>query len=226
MGDTPTVAQTKTTQAQTLQSDDHQHGWNADDGMIDLLTFVAYGGGWIFFTFLQMASTEDSVFGLLQSNVTVVPSSTPQQIQDALNGSLDRNHLIAFAIALSVQLFLTTLAFPATRALLLAHKKTTSPSSASTGSEAAKMARGQRIITQILIAADVLTDFLYATAGHNVFAGTFFWFIPAINPHGGLGVLLVGLVYPIAVCGATIFFGNLAFKRLGSFIHRIKTHMK
>lgn len=220
---------TATTQPHTvLAADDHRQGWNADDGLTDLFTLILYGGGWVFFTFLQMTSTEDSVFGLLQSSVTIPPQATPQQVADALNGAMDRNHIIAFAIAFSVQLFLTTLAFPTTRALLTAHRKAavSTPHSSSTAHEAAAMAKWQEIVCRVLVGADVLTDFLYVTNGHNVFAGTFLFFIPAINPSGGLGILIVGLVYPLAVCGATVFFGNIAFKRLGSFIHRIRANKR
>lgn len=212
-------------QTTTVAADDHRHGWNADDGLVDLLCVLGYGAGWVFFTLQQMASTQDSVFGLLQSNVTIAPNETASEIQAAYNGTLDRNHLIGFAIALSVQLFLTTIAFPSTRALLLAHRKTKTPSSASTGNEAANMARWQKIVTRILISADIITDFYYAISGHNLFAGTFLGFIPALSG-SAIGVLLVGLIYPIAICGATIYFGNIAFKRLGSFVYRIRANTR
>ncbi len=209
----------------TLAADDHRHGWSADSALADLTMLIVYGGAFVFFTFLQMTSTEDSVFGLLQVQVDTPPSATPSQIQAAYNGTLDRNHLIAFAIALSVQLFLMTLAFPSARALLLSHLKSKLPTSASVGNEAEKMARWQSIIARILIVADILTDFLYVLSGHVVFSGTILGIIPSPNA-GGIGILLVGVVYPIAVCGATLFFGNIAFKRLGAFIHRIHANLK
>lgn len=222
------TSSTATTQQTVLAADDHRHGWNADDGFTDLFNLIAYGGGWIFFTFLQMTSTEDSVFGLLQEGVTVPPKATPQQVVDALNGTMDRNHLIGFAIALSVQLFLTMLAFPTTRALLTAHRKAaaSTPHSASTGQEAMAMAKWQQIVCRLLVGADVLTDFLYVINGHNVFAGSLLGVVPWINPNGGLGIIVVGLVYPLAVCGATVFFGNIAFKRLGSFFHRVRANTR
>jgi hypothetical protein len=216
--------------ADTIAADDHRHGWNADDPITDLITFLGYGGLWFFFTFLQMSSTQDAVFGLLQTGFVANPNETSQQIQAAMNGSLDREHLIAIGIALSVQASLMTLAFPVARSLLLAHKNSKLPSSSSTGAEALKLDKWKSTLVTLLVVGDVVTDFLYVLQGHNVFGGsvTLFlfsipWFSSGMTIQAAAGILLVGIIYPAAIFVATVFFGNIAAKRLGSLIHRLKS---
>lgn len=199
-----------------LDADDHRQGMTAQSPIELFIGFVVFAGFWIVFSLLQISATQDAVFGFLQLGVRPPSTMNGQQILDFVNGSLDRNHMIASAIAWAVQLFLFGLSMPSDRQFLHAHKKHNHDAvSKSVADKALLMAKIKSFVTFVLVGGDILTDFLYAAYGHSLIAGFSFIFIPNI---GNWGALLVAFLYPIAICGVTVFAGAEAFRRFDGFI--------
>lgn len=205
-------------QAQPLGQDDHRQGLTAQSPITYLLGAVFFGAAFIFFTMLQITSTQDAVFGFLQISIHTPPGMTGPQLLEFINGTLDRNHTIATAIAWGVQCYLLQLAFPSDRAFLMAHKKYNTGMSKSVSNKALLLAKLKTFVTWTLILGDVITDFMYAAAGHAMVGGMHFFIIPNITNPGGL---LVALLYPIVICGVTVFFGAEAFHRLDAFLSEL-----
>jgi hypothetical protein len=67
----------------------------------------------------------------------------------------------------------------------------------------------------VLVGGDIVTDMLYVLDGRQVFAG--FSFAP-----NGFGVLVVAILYPIAICGVTIFCGMELAHRLDKLFSRMR----
>lgn len=203
---------------QVLEKDHHLNGIGAPSPASLFVTFLIFGAAAWIFTQLQIASTEQAVFGLLQSNVIVKPGMTPQQVADFINSNMDRNQTIAYAIGWGVQLFMLMIAFPGDRALLLAHKKYgMAHHSASIAKNAELMGKAFKFVLAALVGGDIITDFLYVVSGHNLTSGSILGIIPNVSGSGA-GVLLVALLYPTAVCGVTIFCSVQAFRRLEALI--------
>jgi len=140
--------------------------------------------GFLFFvgSLVQITGTEQAVYNLLQSNYIALPGMTAQQLWDIQHNSLNQIQLIATVIGWGVQAFMLMAAFPSEHFI--------TPG----------LARGRRFVMALLIGGDVLTDAVYVLSGHQIFNG--FGFAP-----GGFGIVIVALVYPIAVCGVTVYCG-------------------
>ena len=101
----------------TINEDDHRHGLYALSPLALLGLVLVSGGAWFIFSTLQVTSTEQSVFGLLQIGVQLPPNLTATQVMQYVNGQLDRYQTIAFAIGWGVQIALLMLSFPPDNAL-------------------------------------------------------------------------------------------------------------
>ncbi|MBA2681798.1 MAG: hypothetical protein H0U76_25810 [Ktedonobacteraceae bacterium] len=163
-----------------------------------LATAGICGLAWFIFSILQITSTEQAVFHLLQSTFTLKPGMTAQQLLDLQNGSMDQTNLEAAGIGWAVQIFMLLLSFPSEHYIHPA------------------LGRLRRFVMIILVGGDIVTDGLYVLAGHQVFSG--FGFAP-----GGFGVLIVAVIYPIAICGVTVFCGLELAHRLDRLFSRLRS---
>jgi hypothetical protein len=163
-----------------------------------LATAAICGIAWFIFSILQITSTEQAVFHLLQSTFTIQPGMTAQQLLDMQNGSMDQTNLSAAGIGWAVQIFMLLLSFPSEHYI---HPT---------------LGRARRFVMIILVGGDILTDALYVLNGHQVFSGI--GFAP-----GGFGVLIVALLYPIAICGVTVFCGMELAHRIDRLFTRLRS---
>lgn len=155
-----------------------------------LATAGVAGLFWFIFFVIQITGTEQAVYSFLQTSVTVTPQETAGQLLQMQQGTQDANTLIADAIGWSVQLMLLVASFPAEHYI------------------AYHIGRARRYAMYLLIGTDWLTDSLYVLHGRTVFDG-FLHFAS-----GGLGILIVAIIYPIAITAVTVFAGI-------EFAHRI-----
>lgn len=162
-----------------------------------LATAGICGLAWFIFSILQITSTEQAVFHMLQSTFTIRPGMTAQQLLDMQNGSMNQTNLEAAGIGWAVQIFMLLLSFPSEHYIHPA------------------LGRARRFVMFILVGGDIITDSLYVLDGHQVFAG--FGFAP-----GGFGVLIVALLYPIAICGVTVFCGMELAHRIDRLFSRLR----
>lgn len=196
----------------TISADDHRHGFYAQ-GPLPLFCMVCICAGFLsIFSLLQITGTEQSIFDLLQSGIQILPGLTGNQAEQLLNGSLDHNHTIAGAIGWGVQFALLTAAMPPEQALAMMHRKYNHVVSASLAQHAELIARIRFWLLLFLIGGDILTDFVYALQGHVTLDGWQF------SVGGGAGVILVGLLYPAAICFVTFFAAKYLFAYLGALI--------
>lgn len=197
--------------AKTMRDDDHRQGMVSNTALTLLLTFIVLGVLWGVFTILQITSTEQAVLGLLQAGVAIQPGMTVNQAVQFMQGSLDKNQQIANAIGWGVQAFLYMIAFPPDSTFLRMHRKTKQAGSTpeSLMRTARRLSRLKTFLTIVLVAGDVVTDFLYVVSGHAIF------------PVGG-GILLAGLLFPAAVCGVTIFCGRAAIHSLEALVDTLR----
>ena len=163
-----------------------------------LATAGVCGFVWFVFCVLQITGTEQAVFGFLQNTVTITPQMTAAQLLALQSASADSDNMIAGAIGWAVQVFLLLASFPSEHYI------------------AGHLARGRKWVMIILLGADWLTDALYVLRGRTVFDG-FLHFA-----HGGFGILVIAIIYPIAVTGITIFCGIELAHRIDRLIHRIR----
>ena len=210
-----TSASSSTSATTTLAADHHAHGFTAVVPIPMALSFIACAGAWIIFSQLQIASTEQAVLGLLQSGVQVTPGMIVPQVQAFKDGNLQHDSTIATAIAWAVQLQILIFSFPVHRMLLASHKRGSLPTSASITRSAISMAKAQKLLSMLLIGADVVTDALYVLSGKTIGTGNIFGIIP-LPSTAGWGILLISLVYPIAICSVTVFLGIQAVHRLNA----------
>jgi hypothetical protein len=162
-----------------------------------LATAVICGVAWFIFSILQITSTQQAVHHLLQSTLTISPGMTAQQLLDMQRSSMDQTGLIAAGIGWAVQIFMLILSFPSEHYVYPSLK------------------RARSFVMYVLIGGDILTDMLYVIDGHQVFSG--FSFAP-----NGFGVLVVAIIYPIAVCGVTVFCGMELAHRLDKLFSRVR----
>jgi hypothetical protein len=163
-----------------------------------LATAIICGVAWFIFSILQITSTEQAVFHMLQSTFTIQPGMTAQQLLDLQNGTKDQTGLEAAGIGWAVQIFMLLLSFPSEHYIL------------------PTLGRARRFVMWVLVGGDIITDMLYVLDGHQVFSG--FGFAP-----GGVGVLIVAILYPIAICGVTVFCGMELAHRLDRLFSRIRS---
>ena len=198
---------TITSSAQPSMSQDHQaHGLYALTPLALSILMAVTGLAFWIFTNLQISSTEQAVFGLLQQTVHVDPSMTQAQVTALLNGgALEKNQQIAAAIGWGVQIALLLFAFPPDYALLLVHRNNTIDPSPSLARVADRYNKVRKVLTWCLVAAEILTDFAYVVSGHDITVMR--GILPQISA-SGWGVLLVGLMYPATICFVTVFVGK------------------
>ena len=201
----------------TLDADDHRQGLQALSPLALLILIVICGAAYVIFSLLQITSTEQSVFGLLQVGVQMRPTMTAAEVQQLMTGSLNRYQTIASAIGWGVQIALLMLSFPPDTALLAMHRKYTAERSVSLSKNAEMLGKLRQYMMFILVAGDVLTDFLYVAGGHALFIMNG-WLPSLTNP----GVLLVGIVYPVAICFVTIFVGKYIFVFIDALIDHLR----
>lgn len=163
-----------------------------------LATAAICGIAWFIFSVLQITSTEQAVYHMLQSTFTITPGMTAQQLLALQNGSMDQTNLTASGIGWAVQIFMLLLSFPSEHYI---HPR---------------LERGRRFVMAILVGGDILTDALYVLNGHQVFSG--FGFAP-----GGFGVLIAALLYPVAICGVTVFCGMEMAHRIDRLFGRLRS---
>jgi hypothetical protein len=173
-------------------------GGNEHTSPIWLLTTAAIAGlFWFIFFVIQITGTEQAVYAFLQLSITITPQETAGQLLAMQRASLDSSTLIADAIGWSVQLMLLVASFPAEHYV------------------AYHIGRARRFAMIVLIGADWLTDALYVLHGRTVFTG-FLQLAP-----GGLGILVIAIIYPIAVTAVTVFAGIEFAHRVDRLISRL-----
>lgn len=197
-------------------ADNHAHGLMALSPLALLCLVVVCGTAYYIFSQLQITSTEQSVLDMLQYNVTLNPSMTAQQVANMLHGNLDHYETIASAIGWSVQVALLFLSFPPDSALLLAHRKYNVQMSPSLMEAASTYAKWRNFLMTILIGGDILTDMIYVANGHTLFVMN--GWMPTLP---SIGLAVVSLVYPAAICFITIFAGKYFFVFIGALVERI-----
>jgi hypothetical protein len=212
MGDGPVAAKTR-----VLEPDHYANGFAADSplalGVMFLLCAIAYG----IFSVLQITSTEQTILELLSVSVTLQPGLTQNQFHQFMSGSMDRYAIIADAIGWAVQVALTTIAFSPNSGLQSLHRRFGEVSPSITRS-VSSFAKWRSFLYVVLVGGDIVTDFYYVVQGRNLIPS---WngALPDISS-SAFGVVLVGLVYPAAVCFVTIFVGKYMFVYLGKLVSK------
>jgi hypothetical protein len=163
-----------------------------------LATAAICGIAWFIFSILQITSTEQAVFHLLQSTYTLQPGMTAQQLLDLQNGSMGQTNLEAAGIGWAVQIFMLLISFPSEHYI--------TPG----------LDRARRFVMYVLVGGDIVTDAVYVLSGHQIFNG--FGFAP-----GGFGILLVAIIYPIAIAGVTVFCGLELAHRIDRLFGRLRS---
>lgn len=166
-----------------------------------LITAGVFGLAWFIFSTVQITSTIQAAFLFLQSTYTITPGETATDLLKIQQGNLDSTTLISTIIGWAIQITLLRTMLPSQHFTLF------------------HLDRARVFITRILIGADVLTDALYVLHGRSVMLD---WhtFAP-----GGLGVLIIAVLYPIALISITVFCGiEMAHRidRLFQCLKRIK----
>lgn len=198
----------------TISADHHHHGLYANSPIALFVLFVICLVAFSIFSLLQITSTEQTVFDLLQIGTQLKPGLTGDQVAQLMNGSLDHNQTIATGIGWAVQIALLLVSMPPEHALAMMHRKYNTVMSASLSRHAERMAKARTILQWILIIGDIITDFYFVVQKHMNF-GWDGWH-PSLGDSAG--VLLVGLLYPTAVCFVTIFVGKYMFGYLDALI--------
>lgn len=206
-------------QTRTNVHDNHEHGLLALSPLALFCLVLVTGVAYYIFSQLQITSTEQSVFGLLQVGVQLNPGETVGQVTQFVNGSIDRYQTIAYAIGWAVQIALLIISFPPTSALLRMHRKYNVDASVSLTHSAASIAKLQRFLMFTLIGGDVITDFVYVINGHTLMSWS--GFLPSVAGPS-VGVLIVAVLYPIAICFVTIFVGKYLFVFIDGLVERLK----
>ncbi len=215
-----TVNSTTSQQQAPMSADDHRLGLHALSPMMLLCLVVVTAIAFWFFTQLQITSTEQSVFGLLQIGVQLQPGMTMHQVQEFMSGNLDRYNTIADAIGWGVQIALLMLSFPPDSALLSLHRKYNKVVSPSLVKAAAGTAKLRRWMMIILIGGDVVTDFVYVAQGHTLV--TMNGWLPTLSSGSAAGVILVGILYPTAICFVTVFVAKYMFVFLEALFEKVR----
>lgn len=205
----------------TISVDDHRHGLYAHTPVslltLLIISFIAYA----VFSLLQITSTEQTVFDLLQTGMQIKPGLTGDQVAQLMNGALSHNQTIADGIGWAVQIALLFFSMPPEQALAMMHRKYNAVVSASLAKHAETMAKTRTVLMWVLIGGDVVTDFYYVIQGHGFYMDG--WH-PSFS--GTAGDLLVGLVYPVAVFFITFYAGKYMFGYLDALIDVFKTPAK
>lgn len=203
----------------TIDASHHAHGHLALSPLMLLGLIIVCTVAYYIFSQLQIASTEQFVFDLLQTGIQIQPGMTGQQAQEFLNGQMDQNHTIGAAIGWAVQIALFVTSFSPDSTLLLMHRKFNIDVSESLAKSASTRAKWLKFTLVALIAGDILTDFVYVMQAHVTMSFSGWW--PTFQ---GLtmGVLLIGLLYPVAIMFVTVYAGKFAFMFTDALIDRLK----
>lgn len=193
---------------QTVGADHFINGIVALSPLMLIVLILISGIAFFFFSQLQITSTEQTVFDILQISTQLVPGMTANQLQQFMNGQLDHYQTIATAIGWAVQIALFMLSFPVDAALHSLHRRFNHDVSPALTASALNYSRWRSFLTRVLIGGDILTDFYYVAKGHNLITSTVLGVIPTSFGPDAFGVILIGIVYPIAVCFVTIFVGK------------------
>jgi hypothetical protein len=204
--------------AETIEADHHAHGYLALSPLMLLMMIAICAVAYFVFSQLQIAATEQAVLNILQSGEVTQPGLTTEQIQQFMSGELDRYQTIADGIGWSVQLALTLIAFPPHSLLLSLHRRYNEQGT-SVSASATKYFKFRRFCSWALIGGDFTTDFLWVIANHTILTWT--GYIPHITVQSA-GVLMVGILYPVAICFVTIFVGRYMFVFLEGLINELR----
>ena len=205
--------------AETIAADHHAHGYLAMSPLMLLGMTLVCAVAYFVFSQLQIGATEQAVLNIMQSGEVITPGLTGRQIVDFMSGRMDRYQTIADAIGWSVQIALTLIAFPANSLLLSLHRNYNADPGSSLTESATKYFKWRKFCTWALVGGDLLTDFLYVIQDHVIVL----WngLIPDITVTSA-GVLVIGLLYPVAICFVTIFVGRYLFVFLEGLIDELK----
>src|SRR2546421_354847 len=205
--------------AETISADHHAHGYLAMSPLMLLGMVIVCAIAYFVFSQLQIGATEQAVLNIMQSGLTVTPGLTGRQITDFMYGRMNRYETIADAIGWSVQIALTLIAFPPNSLLLSLHRRYNADPGSSLTESATKYFKWRKFCTWALVGGDLLTDFLYVIQDHVIVL----WngLLPDITVTSA-GVLVIGLLYPVAICFVTIFVGRYLFVFLEGLIDELK----
>ena len=218
-GKTAASSTNSTNANSTMRTDDHRHGLYALSPLALVVLILISGGAYVVFSELQITSTEQSVLSLLQVGVQLHPDMTTGQVVAYLHGTLDHYETIAGAIGYGVQIALLMLSFPPDAALFSLHKKyNVAVPAPSLGRSASTLAKVRKLFMVILIGGDIVTDFVYVTQGHTLFLMN--GWLPVMSS-ANTGVLIVGVVYPVALCFVTIFVGKYLFAFVDALVDQL-----
>ena len=215
---TKTRARTRASKAEPIAADHHAHGYLAMTPLMLLGMTIVCAIAYYAFSQLQIGATEQAVLNILQSGLTITPGLTGRQITDFMYGRMSRDQTIASGIGWSVQIALTLIAFPPNSLLLSVHRRYNDPGTSLTES-ATKYFKWRRFCTWALLGGDLLTDFFYVVQDHL----SIVWngLIPDVNVTS-VGALIIGILYPLAICFVTIFVGRYMFIFLEGLIEELK----
>lgn len=208
----------------TIDANDHRHGLRALSPLALLVLVVVCGFAYIIFSLLQITSTEQAVYGLLQISQQLQPVMTAAQVQQMLAGDASTAQNISGAIGWGVQIALLMLSFPPETALMVMHRKYNSHQKYDTNSPSLTrstdwLVKLRTFMMSVLIGGDILTDFLYVVGGHQLFSMN--GWLPSVSG-ADAGVLVVGLVYPTAICFVTVFVGKYVFVFVDALFDRFR----
>lgn len=197
---------------QPVSQDDHRHGMYALSPLALLVMSIVCALAYWIFSMLQITSTEQTIYGLLSVGVQLTPGLTGGQVFQYTKGTLDHNQVIAAAIGWGVQVALLMLSFPPDSALLRLHRKHNDQVAPSLAKQANAWGKARMFLMGVLIGGDILTDFLYVANGHSFvgLSGT------------TIGVLLVAIVYPTAICFVTVFVGKYLFAYIDALFGKLR----
>jgi hypothetical protein len=210
---------TRRKKAETIAPDHHAHGYLAMSPLMLVGMTIVCAVAYFVFSQLQIGATEQAVLNIMQSGEIVTPGLTGRQITDFMYGRMDKYQTIASGIGWSVQIALTLIAFPANSLLLSLHRQFNSDPGPSLTESATKYFKWRKFCTWALVGGDILTDFLYVTQDHvRIDWSNIIPDITITNP----GVLVIGIIYPVAICFVTIFVGKYMFTFLEGLIDELK----
>ena len=158
----------------------------------------AFGLAWFIFSTIQITGTIQAALVFLQSTYTISPGETAADLLKLQQADLDSTIRIANVIGWAIQITLLRTMLPSQHFTLW------------------HLDKARVFITKVLIGADVLTDFLYVLHGRTVFLN---WHTLA---PGGLGVLVIAVLYPIALISITVFCGIEMAHRIDRLIQCLK----
>lgn len=193
--------------AAAISADESSHGAYA---LSPLKILIMLGVSGLFFfgaSIFQTTGTEQAVLHNLLSDIQVTPMMILSQITSFTAGKLDFYQGIAFAIGFGVQFTLFIVAFPASSAYAVLHRRYNPTPDGAMSEGAATIKKWQDIATRIIIGADLVTDLFYITqnqnflnGGHQVFS-FILWIIPWPDLDGpNAGIFVIGVLYASLLC--------------------------